>query len=84
MPTPLKVERKRRGMTLEDLATAVGVKQPTICRIENASRKASPELADRIAKFLDNAVTRDQILFPKDYVSQDVSSAKPPRLKKAS
>jgi hypothetical protein len=62
------------------------VKQPTITRIENGIRRTRPELAERIAKFFDNAVTRDQILFPADYVEQDLPPKKPlpQRLRKAS
>jgi transcriptional regulator with XRE-family HTH domain len=67
MATPLKIEREKRGMTGEDIAVAVGVKAPTISRIENGRYRPSPDLANRIAKFLGNAVTRDQLLFPEDY-----------------
>jgi transcriptional regulator with XRE-family HTH domain len=68
MSTPLRVEREKRGMTTEELAIAVGVRQPTISRVESGRSRPSPELADRLAKYFGNAVTRDQILFPEDYV----------------
>lgn len=67
MDTPLKVERCKRNLSATDLAQAMGVTQPTINRIENGRKRPSPDLANRLAKFFDNAVTRDQILFPEDY-----------------
>jgi DNA-binding XRE family transcriptional regulator len=77
MATPLKRERQKRNMTTEELAVAVGVRQPTINRIENARKKASPALAHKLAKFFNGAVTRDEILFPEEYV--DVKARKPVR-----
>jgi transcriptional regulator with XRE-family HTH domain len=86
MVTPLKAERLKRGITTEVLAAAVKVKQPTISRIENGTRRSSPELADRLAKFFDNAITRDQILFPEDYVESELPPKRPlpQHLRKAS
>jgi len=70
MVTPLKTERLRRKVTVATLASAVGVQRPTISRIENGRMRASPPLANKIAQFFDQAVTRDQVLFPEDYVTQ--------------
>jgi transcriptional regulator with XRE-family HTH domain len=67
MATPLKLERVRRGWSTEKVASAVGVKLPTINRIENGKKRPSPELANRLAQHFENTVTRDQILFPEDY-----------------
>lgn len=67
--TPLKLEKERCGLTTEQIAAAVGVKQPTISRIENGVRRPSPELANRIATFFKNAITRDQVLFPEEYAA---------------
>jgi transcriptional regulator with XRE-family HTH domain len=77
MSTPLRLERERRKLTAEALAAGVGVTQPTINRIENGRKRPSPDLANRIAKYFGNAVTRDQILFPEDYA--DPGSKKPVR-----
>jgi transcriptional regulator with XRE-family HTH domain len=86
MVTHLRAERTKRGISTAQLAIAVGVSSPTINRIENRKMRASPELAERIAKFFDNAVTRDQILFPADYVESELPQKKPlpQRLRKAS
>ena len=86
MITPLRAERTKRGISTAALALAVGVQSPTINRIENGKMVASPDLANRIAKYFDNAVTRDQILFPEDYVISDLPPKKTPtaRLQRAS
>ena len=70
MKSPLKLERERRGLSAEALARAVGVKQPTINRIENGRKRPSPDLANRLAIFLEGSVTRDQIIFPEDYPAE--------------
>lgn len=67
MGTPLRNERERLGLTTYDLAKAVGVNQSTIHRVESGKKRPSPDLADRLAKYFKNAVTRDQILFPEEY-----------------
>lgn len=77
--TPLKTARLKSGLTNDELGMAVGVKGPTISRIENGVCRPSPELALRIAKHFKNAVTRDQILFPEDYPA----AAAAPKRKKA-
>ena len=85
MVTPLKAERTKKGISTVQLALAVGVQPASINRIENMKMRASPDLADKIARYL-GTVTRDQILFPGDYV--DVTARKdatlPAQLKKAS
>jgi len=87
MITPLRAERQKRGISTNTVAIAVGVQAPTVNRIENGKMVPSPDLANRLAKYFDNAVTRDQILFPEDYVADDQPSPKRPirsRLAKAS
>lgn len=66
--SPLRTVRTAQGISTDDLALAMGVKPPTINRIENARFRPSPDLANRIAKYFGNKVTRDQILFPEDYM----------------
>ena len=86
MKTPLKIERMKRKMTGETLAQAVGVTQSYIARLENGTSRPSLEVANRLAKFFGNAVTRDQILYPEDYVVPEQPPKKPIRqaLQKAS
>ena len=68
MDTPLKRMREEKGLSAEAVAVAVGVSQAAVSRVENGKAKASPALADRLAKYFGNAMTRDQILYPEDYV----------------
>lgn len=87
MVTPLKAERLRRGITAEELATAVGVLQPAITRIENGQRGCGRALAIRLVKFFDGTLTRDQILYPEEHMVEENTSPKKPipqRLRKAS
>jgi DNA-binding XRE family transcriptional regulator len=67
MNTPLRRVRERRGISPVDLAAALGVTQPTINRIENGKAKASTRLANDLARYFDQEITRDQILYPEDY-----------------
>jgi DNA-binding XRE family transcriptional regulator len=71
--TPLKKVRVEADIPTETLARAVGVRSQTINRIENAKSKASLDLANRIAKYFGNVITRDQILYPEDYMSRKAS-----------
>jgi transcriptional regulator with XRE-family HTH domain len=86
MQTPLKIERMKRKMSGEALARQVGITQSYIARLENGKSHPSLEVANRIAKYLGNAVTRDQILFPEDYIQPEQPPKKPipQRLRKAS
>jgi transcriptional regulator with XRE-family HTH domain len=81
MTTLLRNAREKRGVTTYQVAAAVGVNQSQYSRVENGRRRPSPELANRIAKYFGNAVTRDQILFPEDYAP---TQPKTTRLRKAS
>ena len=65
--TPLKLHRVSCGLSSRQLANAVNIDQSQLNRIENGKASASLDLTNRIAKFFNNAVTRDQILFPEDY-----------------
>jgi transcriptional regulator with XRE-family HTH domain len=68
MLTPLKVYREKRNLTSRSVAVELGITPSHYRRIEIAETTASAALANKIAKHFGNAVTRDQILFPEDYV----------------
>jgi transcriptional regulator with XRE-family HTH domain len=86
MNTPLRNTRLARGESTYKVADAVGVDQSQYSRVESGKRRPSPDLANRIAKYFGNAVTRDQILFPEDYIVADLPPKKTPpaRLQRAS
>jgi transcriptional regulator with XRE-family HTH domain len=77
MITPLKKERLKRCLGTEELAAAVGVSQPTINRVENGIRRASPDLADRLQRYFGLSITRDQILYPEYYEETPRRSVQP-------
>lgn len=68
--TPLQKAREARGLTFQALADAVGLDHSTLVKIEQRLHGTRPSNADRLAKFLGNGLTRDQILFPNDYMDQ--------------
>ncbi len=67
MSTPLKALRLARNQTLHDTATAVGTDTGNLSRIENAKQRASPELAEKLAKHYGYAITEIQILYPERF-----------------
>jgi putative transcriptional regulator len=64
MRNRIKELRKKKGMTQEDLANAVGVSHWWISHIETGTRTCSLRLMSRIAKALDT--TLDQIFLESD------------------
>jgi transcriptional regulator with XRE-family HTH domain len=48
----IKEARKQAGMTLKELAAAVGVSDVAICRYESGKRTPRPAIAKRIGKVL--------------------------------
>lgn len=65
---PLRNERLRRGQSLATVAAAVGTDAGNLSRIENGKQRASPELAEKLAKHFGCAVTEVQILYPERFV----------------
>jgi DNA-binding XRE family transcriptional regulator len=63
--SPLKKIRERRNLSSYELAEAVGVRQPTINRIENGKLRPSPRLAILLAEYFGEGITRDEIMFPE-------------------
>jgi len=84
MTTPLRKTREKVGVTTIAVAAAVGVDQSQYTRVENGTRRASPSLAQRLSAYFKGQVTRDQILFPEEYVSAAAGVTRSRRLKKAS
>jgi len=72
MQSPLKRTRLTTGRTLSEVAEAVGTNPGNMSRIENGKQKASPGLAEKIAKYFGYAITEIQILYPErfDHSSQ--------------
>jgi len=73
--TPLRTIRVASGQTQGDVCRALAMDQGQYSRIERGVSTPSPELADRMAKHFGNAVTRDQILFPYDYMAPEAKAS---------
>ncbi len=71
MQTPLKLARERRKMIQRDVALAVGIVRSHYGRVEAGLVGASPELAKRLCDFFGAPLTRDQILYPEEYIPAD-------------
>jgi len=71
MITALKAARIKKKWTVPQAAAACGINKGNYYRIEMDQIGVGPDLADRIAKVFGNLVTRDQILFPKEYLVPD-------------
>jgi transcriptional regulator with XRE-family HTH domain len=81
MITPLLEHRKNKlKLRGRHVALDIGIDPSHYRRIEIGEVKASPEVANLIAKHFGNAITRDQILFPADYATDPPAS----RARKAS
>lgn len=65
MSSPLKIVRKRRKQTLQQVAMAVNSDVGNLSRIENGKQRASPLLAERLVKHFGQDLTEMQIIYPE-------------------
>ena len=68
--TPLRALRRSLKLSLQRVADSVQTDTGNLSRIENAKQKASPELAERLAKYFGYAVNEIQILYPERFTQQ--------------
>ncbi len=74
MDSPLKALRKQRGLTLKEVAEAIGTDTGNLSRIESGDQK-SPQLAEKLVKFYgEGAITEIQILYPERFVIAEESA----------
>lgn len=79
LPTPESIRRgstvrefrELRGVKADELANGIGISRPYLANIEAGRKVLSPELAARIAKFLE--VRQISILRPDDFPA-DIAS----------
>jgi transcriptional regulator with XRE-family HTH domain len=64
MTSPLKQARLSRGLTLEQVASAVDIDTGNLSRIERGLQIPSKELAEALVKYYDNEITETQIIYP--------------------
>ena len=65
---PLRREREKRQLTKAQMSELCGVTPGEYGRYEEGRRKPEPKRADDMARRLGNAVTRDQLLYPEEYL----------------
>lgn len=75
MHSPLKQTRIKRNGTLAEVSEAVGTNPGNLSRIENGKQKASPNLAEKLAKYFGHEITEIQILYPERYPQTVVVAA---------
>lgn len=65
--TPLRKVRQAREESIHQVADAVGTNTGNLSRIETGKQKASPALAEKLARHFGYAITEIQILYPERF-----------------
>ena len=71
MDSPLKLARKKRKLTLHQVATALGIDTGNLSRIERGLQVPSKELTEKIVKFFGKGMTETKIIFPERFTNSD-------------
>ena len=75
MQSPLRKLRKSHGMTLLHVATGVQVDPATLSRIERCEQVPSVELAERLAKFFRERITKGKLKYDASLYQKATDSA---------
>lgn len=75
MHSPLKQARMKRGMTLQQVAAAVGVDSGNLSRIERGQQVPNKELAEKLANFFNGDITEIQIIYPERFINGSEKAA---------
>lgn len=78
--TPLAAIRDELGVSRSTVATDLDIEYSHLYRIERGEAQASPAVARRLAEYFEHAVTRDQILFPDLYETDQKKPARSVRV----
>ena len=68
--SPLRTLRHRLKLSLDTVANHVSTNTGNLSRIENGKQRASPELAERLAKYFGYAINEIQILYPERFTGK--------------
>lgn len=68
---PIKVIRKKKKLTLSDVAIASGITPGTLSRIENGKCNASLKTAERLSSVLGLSV--EKVLYPERFIEQQAA-----------
>jgi transcriptional regulator with XRE-family HTH domain len=69
MTTPLRNARYQAERKLEEVAAAVGISEGALSRIECAKQKASPAVAERLARYF-GTISELEILYPERFLQK--------------
>jgi transcriptional regulator with XRE-family HTH domain len=68
--TPVKQARKRKNLTIYQVAKTVGLSAASISRIESGKQGASKTTATKLSRAL--GIAEKKVLYPERYVSNGV------------
>jgi transcriptional regulator with XRE-family HTH domain len=83
MSTPLQLARERSKLTQTAAAARIGIERSYYCRIETGRFRPHAEMAKKIVAFYGEPLTRDQVLFPEEYLEPGVKLVQYQRVSKA-
>lgn len=75
--TPLRKARKAKKLTLLQVASAIGIDNGSLSRIEKGNG-CSPATAAKLAAYFEGALTELEILYPERYVAPPLEVAGAP------
>ncbi len=78
MTTPLRMARESRGLTIQQVATSVGIDPGNLSRIERGKQVPSKDLAERLSQVFGGQVSETQIIYPERFVSAEPGKAELP------
>ncbi len=75
MTTPLRMAREKRGLTIQQVATLVGIDPGNLSRIERGKQVPSKDLAAKLSQVYGGQVSETQIIYPERFVCAEPGQA---------
>lgn len=75
MNSPLKLIRRKHGLTLQQVADSVGIDTGNLSRIERGQQVPNKELAEKLAIFFNGDITEIQIIYPERFINGSEEAA---------
>lgn len=67
MTTPLRMARESRGLTIQQVATSVGIDPGNLSRIERGKQVPSKDLAEKLSQVFGGQVSETEIIYPERF-----------------
>jgi DNA-binding XRE family transcriptional regulator len=67
MTTPLRMAREKRGLTIQQVASTVGIDPGNLSRIERGKQVPSKDLAEKLCQVFGGEVTETHIIYPERF-----------------